>query len=295
MKRNFNYILFSLSLIFTSLGSANAASNCVSCGPDSLSIPLAIPKFVSKLVTLVQILIPVILIVVGMIKYAKAVTSGEEKVIKETNSSFIRSIITGISIFLVVAIVKFAFGLLGSEGNGALYCVSCFISDDNCKTVSCPKREELPSGTGKTYYCFVCNSDNTKRFWQTAAPGTTTACPDGYYASNYSKKECSATSLEDYACYRCSTEIQSNNYTGRYIWHQGKPSTTYDNNACPAGWLKESGITSKSDCIARNEKEVSCWQCNSNSKLYWGTSSEAENYCGGAGKHSYAATQANCN
>lgn len=150
MKRNkiFNYI-FLVSFVFF-IGFSNIYAyedTCITCGSESLSIPVGIPNFVSKLITFAQIMVPVLIIVVGMVKYVKAVTSGDDKVIKETNSSFIRSLIAGVSIFLLFAIVKFAFSLLGPEGTSTMACVNCFMTGE-CNEVACPDRGQKP-GTVK--------------------------------------------------------------------------------------------------------------------------------------------------
>ena len=145
MKKNLKYILFTLS---TMLIITNVKADCVVCGADTIPIPEALPNFVSKLIMLVQILVPVILIVTGMIRYAKVVFSGEDKVATETNRSFIRSAIAAVSIFLIISIVKFVFNAIDKTNAGGEYdniysesCISCFINGD-CETTFCPERDE---------------------------------------------------------------------------------------------------------------------------------------------------------
>lgn len=144
MKKNLRYILFIMSTMFfiTKVG----ATECIVCGKDTIPIPAAIPSFVSKLILLVQILVPVILIVTGMIKYAKVVFSGEDKVAREVNQSFIRSIISAVVVFLVVAIVKFVFGVVDKANTDSNInsnsCIDCFINGNCGSPVGCPTRDE---------------------------------------------------------------------------------------------------------------------------------------------------------
>lgn len=140
MKKKINYILTAI-LLFISVDSASAITReCVKCGEDALEIPAQLPNFVSSLITLAQILVPIILIVSGLIKYLKAVTSGEDKVISETNKAFIKSIITAVAIFLVVAIVRFTFDVVESAGEeDTTSCISCFITGE-CTGVTCTSR-----------------------------------------------------------------------------------------------------------------------------------------------------------
>lgn len=143
MRKKINYSLFmsTLFLICTSVSAKTITRSCVVCGKDALEIPAALPKFVSALITLAQILVPIILIVTGMIRYVKAVASGDDKVTSEVNSSFFKSIIAAVAVFLVVAITKFAFNVYDSA-NGSSdtnSCVSCFITN-NCNTATCSSR-----------------------------------------------------------------------------------------------------------------------------------------------------------
>lgn len=141
--KKMKYIIFGGLITFLGMSNIYAADMCAVCGPETLPIPIGVPNFVSKLITLVQIAVPIIIIIMAIINYTKAVASGEDKVIKETNSSFIRSLITGVAIFLIVVIVKFAFSLVGTEYNSYLNCVSCFLNgEDECSVQTCPNRDD---------------------------------------------------------------------------------------------------------------------------------------------------------
>ncbi len=109
-----------------------ASRICVSCGGGSVDgIPKLLPIFVRNMIWLVQIITPIILIGLGMYDFIKAVISSDEKVMKESQNRFIKRIIAALLIFLIVAIVKFAFNLI--PGDSTFGCVSCFISDaDKC-------------------------------------------------------------------------------------------------------------------------------------------------------------------
>ncbi len=142
MKKLFN-ISFITSLLLIGITNVSALERtCVKCG-DGMEIPALLPSFVSKLVLILQLAVPIILIVTGSIRYAKAVMSGDDKVIKETNSSFIKSIIAAVVIFLSIAIVKFAFNIFDQANNSdgsSNSCVACFISG-NCSEVVCTGRD----------------------------------------------------------------------------------------------------------------------------------------------------------
>ena len=143
MKKLYKFS-FLTAILFLGMSNVSALERtCVRCG-DGIEIPALLPGLVSKLVLLLQLAVPIILIVTGSLRYAKAVMSGDDKVIKETNASFIKSIIAAIVIFLSIAIIKFAFNLFDqadTDGDGGTNsCVACFIKGD-CPSSACIGRD----------------------------------------------------------------------------------------------------------------------------------------------------------
>lgn len=106
-----------------------------------IDIDPIVPAFTRLLIDTVKILIPIILVALGIIDLAKAVTANDDKVMKEATSKLIRRIVYAILIFFVVAIVQFVFKVLGDaqdnadgadttvDTNSISACISCFISD----------------------------------------------------------------------------------------------------------------------------------------------------------------------
>lgn len=105
----------------------------VTCG--SMQIEAIIPNLVSYVIDAIKIFVPIILIIFGMLDLAKAITSNDDKAMKEAQGKLIKRLIYGIVIFLVVAIVQTVFGVLAkadSSTSNATSCISCFINRD-CK------------------------------------------------------------------------------------------------------------------------------------------------------------------
>ena len=190
MKKLFN-ISFLTSILFLGMNNVSAIERaCVKCG-DGIEIPALLPSFVSKLVLLLQLAVPIILIVTGSFRYAKAVMSGDDKVIKETNSSFIKSIIAAVVIFLSIAIVKFAFNVFDqadTEGDGGTNsCVACFIKGD-CPSAACVGRDGSSSYTPQ---------NGCEDFDANSCPST---APDGMNCKNTGsscQKACAYLSISD--------------------------------------------------------------------------------------------------
>lgn len=68
-----------------------------------------------NIVKLLQWLIPMGLILFGMLDLGKAVIAGKEDEMKKAQGTLIRRVIYAVAVFLVVTIVSFAMGLVGSE------------------------------------------------------------------------------------------------------------------------------------------------------------------------------------
>ncbi len=89
------------------------------------STVLKIIHFVLQLLKAGIVLVPVALIILGMIDFFKAATSNDESKMKQAVPTFTRRIIGSIIIFLVPALISFAFGLLGSDiKEGYLACIA---------------------------------------------------------------------------------------------------------------------------------------------------------------------------
>lgn len=80
---------------------------CTELGP--------IISLLKKLVTLLQFLIPIGLIIFGMLDLGKAVIAGKEDEMKKATGTLVKRVIYAIAVFLVVTIVSFAMGLVGSD------------------------------------------------------------------------------------------------------------------------------------------------------------------------------------
>ena len=120
-----------LEILGCTLGGANLNS-------DDLKV---IPALTSTVVSIIQWVIPVVLIVLGMIDLGKAVTSNDEKQMKEAQKTLIKRVIYAVLVLFIVAIVRFVFSALAPSSSGGTNgddpsssisgCIDCFINN-NC-------------------------------------------------------------------------------------------------------------------------------------------------------------------
>lgn len=114
-----------LDILKCTLGGADLSSNDLK----------VIPALTSTVVTIVQWVIPVILIVLGMIDLGKAVTSNDEKQMKEAQKTLIKRVIYAVLVLFIVAIVRFVFSALAPTDESKTKvsgCINCFINKKDC-------------------------------------------------------------------------------------------------------------------------------------------------------------------
>lgn len=106
----------------------------IACGSLN-DVPESLPRFVRNLVNVLKIAIPILIIIMGMIDFAKTVTfTGDPK--DPPFKKFFRRLITGVLAFFIVSLVQFVFGSIKDSEENILGCVSCFISSEDSCTAS---------------------------------------------------------------------------------------------------------------------------------------------------------------
>lgn len=125
-------------------------TNTISCGSVQ-GIPEGIPKFSRNAINVLKVLVPIILIVLGMIDMLRAVTSNDEKSMKEATNRLIKRVIASVLIFFVIVLVQFIVKTVAKSTESSIdedkntenvktttnditSCITCFISDGSyCK------------------------------------------------------------------------------------------------------------------------------------------------------------------
>jgi large-conductance mechanosensitive channel len=79
-------------------------------------IPNAIGGLINMGFMLLQVFVPIILIIWGMMDFAKAVMAQDAENIKKGQKTFIQRLIAAVVVFLIVTIVQLVINILGSVG-----------------------------------------------------------------------------------------------------------------------------------------------------------------------------------
>jgi len=105
---------------------ASATFTCEVFGDDFI-IDRQLADIVATVITVIQVAVPVILIIFGMIDFAKAVMAQKEDDIKNGQKVFIKRLIAAALVFFVIIFVRLIVGWVAGE-EGIMHCVDCFIN-----------------------------------------------------------------------------------------------------------------------------------------------------------------------
>ena len=100
----------------------------VDCGGLGFDVPAGVFRLTHIIVLLIQIAVPILLIIWGMLDFAKATIGGDEDAIKKGQKIFIKRLIAAIIVFLIVTIVTIvlnAVHTIGAEGDSTGSVISC--------------------------------------------------------------------------------------------------------------------------------------------------------------------------
>ena len=84
--------------------------NTTMCG--GMEIPNTFFNLVATIVRIIKIVVPILLIIWGMLDFAKSVVAKKEEDIKNYQKSFILRLVSAVLVFLVVTIVQLVVNLL---------------------------------------------------------------------------------------------------------------------------------------------------------------------------------------
>ena len=86
------------------------------------------PYLISTVVLVIKIAVPILLIVFGMLDLGKAVVAAKEDEIKKGQQTFIKRLITGAIVFLVVYVIQILIRFLSNGEPSVMQCFNCFVN-----------------------------------------------------------------------------------------------------------------------------------------------------------------------
>lgn len=93
-----------------------AAEKTINCGADIIPIPVATAKIIHNAYILLKIGAPLILVIMGIADFGRAVFGSSDDDIKKKEKRFIKRVISAVLVFLALSIVQLVFNLLTKAG-----------------------------------------------------------------------------------------------------------------------------------------------------------------------------------
>ena len=90
-------------------------------------IDAKIPNIIHTVIVGIKIAVPILLVIFGMLDIGKSIIAQKEDEIKKGRQIFIKRLITGALIFLVISIVQILVSFVASD-EGIMNCASCFLN-----------------------------------------------------------------------------------------------------------------------------------------------------------------------
>jgi len=97
-------------------------------------------QFIGYIVTIIKIAIPLLIIILGIIDFGKAVVAAKDDKMKDSAKSLGRRLIAGVVIFFIPSIVLWLFGQVAGykdtkdgEKDGFKICEDCILTPWDCK------------------------------------------------------------------------------------------------------------------------------------------------------------------
>ena len=129
LKNKIKILFFSLlGLIFLFDITYAETTKYISCG-NQTGIAAGLPGFVRSLIRLIQIIVPVLIILLGSTDLLKVIFGNNKDDLSNAFKKLVPRLIAGSAVFLVIYLVRIFIGLLGSNNEGFMACVSCFTYD----------------------------------------------------------------------------------------------------------------------------------------------------------------------
>lgn len=90
-------------------------------------------KIAGLIISMLKIIVPLIVVITGMISFAKPIISGKAEDITGNAMILIKKVIAGLVIFIIPDIMNYAFNLVPDYDDSSMsQCTTCLLDVDNC-------------------------------------------------------------------------------------------------------------------------------------------------------------------
>jgi len=90
-----------------------------------------IVTLIHNIITLIKIVVPIALVVFGMIDFARGVMAGKEDEVKKGQNNFIKRLIAGAVVFLMITVSQLVVSIFDKDSNGQFWmCADAIMNGD---------------------------------------------------------------------------------------------------------------------------------------------------------------------
>ena len=136
MKKKILFIVLLLSMVL--YAPSVLAVNITGCEAviPGIVIDAKIPNIIHTIIVVIKIAVPILLVIFGMLDLFKGIYAQKEDEIKKHQQVFIKRLISGALIFLVISIVQVLVSFVADD-EGIMKCASCFLNGADKTTGDC--------------------------------------------------------------------------------------------------------------------------------------------------------------
>ena len=91
-----------------------SSTDCISSCGTNVCIPSAVAGLTSTIIFIIKVVVPVLLVLWGMLDFAKSVIAKNEDDVKKYRKNFIQRVISAIVVFFLVFVVQLVINLVAS-------------------------------------------------------------------------------------------------------------------------------------------------------------------------------------
>ena len=89
-------------------------------------------NFIHNIILLIKIAVPIIIVIFGMLDFAKGVMASKEDEIKKGQHTFIQRLIAGVVVFLMISISQLVISIVDKDSDGEIWkCANAIMNGDN--------------------------------------------------------------------------------------------------------------------------------------------------------------------
>ena len=134
---------------------------CRSCF-SGVGVPGKIVSLIRILYNGIKIVVPLILIIIGMIDMAKAVTGKDENEIKKAQNLLVKRAIAAALVFLIFSLVTLLASALGEKG--AMKCANCLLNSEDSDESYYQEQDCIKQGGKWINICTFVNDEGLQQY-----------------------------------------------------------------------------------------------------------------------------------